>query len=42
MTEWCLAHPWMTFFVALQLVSVPRLVIRWRSPKTVIKQESKP
>jgi hypothetical protein len=23
MNEWCLAHPWMTFFIALSAVNIP-------------------
>lgn len=28
MAEWCLAHPWMTFFIALSLLNSPFIVIK--------------
>lgn len=30
MAEWCLAHPWMTFFIVLVLVQGPLVTINAR------------
>jgi hypothetical protein len=28
MPEWCMAHPWMTFFIAM--AALPTITIDWR------------
>jgi len=33
MSDWCLAHPWMTFFIVMGLVSSISVRIRWTRPK---------
>jgi hypothetical protein len=34
MQEWCMAHPWMTFFILMSLFSLPpRMVIVFRNKK---------
>jgi hypothetical protein len=30
MSEWCLEHPWMTFFIAIAIANSFHVSIRWR------------
>jgi hypothetical protein len=36
MTDWCIAHPWMTFFICLALVPSIRITIPWRRKSRTI------
>lgn len=33
MSVWCMAHPWMTFFIAMSALQAPLIVIKTRGKR---------